>query len=159
MKKCIAIAVCIGFLSMIISCATIIRGKEHTFPITSDVPATIKFIGLKDGVTREIQTPATIKLKRHQGYKVIVEAEGYDTQEFEITSKGDWGWLIIGDLLLFGGVVGLIIDVGTNAYRTLNPKELNLQFANSGADVHVFTPDSTVDMESSKRYLISLNAQ
>ena len=59
-----------GCLFLTTSCATVLRGTTHEFPIQSDIPTNVKVTGANDGVVIEVKTPTTLRLKRNQGYRL-----------------------------------------------------------------------------------------
>ena len=157
LKNFVVLPVIISFLCLNFSCATVIRGTTHTFPVKSDISATVKFVGKDNGAVIEVQAPTTVELKRKQSYHVTVSAPGYETQNFEIEAKGDWGWLIIGDILIAGGVIGIIVDVCNGAYKTLNPAELDLHFENKKSELdYIIAPKRKIQLSKNESYLIPL---
>ena len=82
--------------------------------------ATIVFINGKEmGIT-----PFETKLKRNENHKVSIKLEGYHPYEVELTKKfNEW---YIGNIL-FGGIIGLVIDPITGAVYKLTPKEVNAE--------------------------------
>ena len=154
-KKQIMCIVLSGCILLTTSCATVLRGTTHQFPIVSDIPAKVKITGKNDGQVIEVTAPTRLQLKRKQDYIVEVSAEGYASQTFQIVSKMDLGWLIIGDILIAGGIVGLIVDVVDGAAYTLNPKELNIKFQDQS--LYWDHPHSeTLVLTTSGRYFIPL---
>lgn len=69
-------------------------------------------------------TPFETKLKRNENHKVSIKLEGYHPYEVELTKKfNEW---YIGNIL-FGGIIGLVIDPITGAVYKLTPKEVNAE--------------------------------
>jgi hypothetical protein len=96
-------------------CATITGGgREQAVKITSQPSgATVLVDGQPQGTT-----PVKICLNRHQQHLVQVEMSGYETYQALLkTGVNPW---IFGNLL-FGGIVGLVVDVCAEANHRLFP--------------------------------------
>jgi hypothetical protein len=95
-------------------CATIVNGSTQRVEIASDPPgATAKVDGIPIGTT-----PTSIDLKRGDPHSVTIQKDGYVTDE-ESIEQGTSGW--IAGNILFGGLIGLIVDYSTGAAHTLKP--------------------------------------
>lgn len=102
------------------SCATIISGSKQKVSFTSTPSEATVFI---DEV--EVgKTPFETKLNRNREYAVTIKLDGYQPYETKLTKKFN-AWYL--GNLVFGGIVGLIIDPITGAIYQLSPKELNAQ--------------------------------
>ena len=122
MKKVIYLAT-VAFLSVFsINCATIISGRTQDLPVTSTPSEAIITIGSMKQVS-----PATFMLDRRQGvYVVKVEKEGYQTVEVTLR-KGVNGW-VFGNII-FGGLIGLVIDVASGSASKFTPTEIDVNLA------------------------------
>ncbi len=109
----------LGFMGMMLtSCATIISGSRQTMKFDSTPANATVFINEKEMG----KTPFETKLKRNENYKVAIRLEGYHPYEVEVTKKfNEW---YIGNIL-FGGIIGLVVDPITGAIYRLTPKEIN----------------------------------
>ena len=105
---------------MLTSCATIVSGSRQIVKFNSTPSRASVFINGKEmGIT-----PFAPKLKRNENYKVSIKLEGYHPYEVELTKKfNEW---YIGNIL-FGGIIGLVIDPITGAVYKLTPKEVNAE--------------------------------
>lgn len=121
------------------SCATIISGSRQTIQFNSNPANATVFINeIEAG-----KTPFQKRLKRNEEYKVSIELEGYETYETKLTKKfNEW---YIGNII-FGGLVGLVVDPITGAIYRLSPKEVNsrmtednsdIVFKDNGQDIHI----------------------
>ena len=121
------------------SCATIISGSRQTIQFNSNPANATVFINeIEAG-----KTPFQKRLKRNEEYKVSIELEGYETYETKLTKKfNEW---YIGNII-FGGLVGLVVDPITGAIYKLSPKEVNsrmtednsdIVFKDNGQDIHI----------------------
>jgi hypothetical protein len=115
-------------------CASIVNGGPGIVTMKSnpsDAKLTIYNMRTGDKIENST-TPHTATLKRGAGYfksakyRVVIEKEGYESKEFEITGKAG-GWYIAGNLV-FGGLIGwLAVDPATGAMWVLRPKEINAE--------------------------------
>ena len=125
-KKFIAVLLVLSCSFVNINCATIVNGRNQKVPVVT----------IPDGATVTMETtqqisPATLSLDRsHNFYVIKVEKEGYKTVEITL-KRGNNGWLW--GNVLFGGIIGLVIDFSTSsAYKFIPDKvNVNLEEANS----------------------------
>ncbi|WP_309608591.1 PEGA domain-containing protein [Flavobacterium sp.] len=118
------------------SCATIVSGSKQKVKFTSNPSeATIIIDKIEVG-----KTPFEIKLARKSEHSVVIKLDGYQTYETKLTKKFN-GWYI--GNVLFGGIIGLIVDPITGAIYNLSPKEVSAQinkgtaFKSNSKDVYV----------------------
>lgn len=135
MKKRI-ISSSLALVLLTTSCATIVSGSKQKVKFSSNPSAASIFI---DEV--EVgKTPFEIKLARISEHSVMIKLEGYQTYETKLTKKFN-GWYI--GNILFGGLIGLIIDPITGAIYNLSPEQVNAQmnkgtaFKSNKKDVYV----------------------
>ena len=111
-----------GLLSVIIlitvfSCASIVNGTKQDIRINSDpTGAQVSINGVK------YTTPAVIKLKRGSNHSLTFTKEGYEPVTLKIDKKFN-SW-VLGNLI-FGGVIGLIVDFSNGAAYKLSPEQVN----------------------------------
>jgi hypothetical protein len=118
------------------SCATIVSGSKQNIKFTCNPSTATIFI---DEV--EVgKTPFEIKLARKSEHSVLIKLDGYQTYETKLTKKFN-AWYI--GNILFGGLIGVIVDPITGAIYNLTPKELNAEmnkgtaFKNNGKDIYI----------------------
>lgn len=118
------------------SCATIVSGSKQKIRFDSNpATATIFIDEVEVG-----KTPFEIKLKRNSDHSVMIKLEGYQTYETKLTRKFN-AWYI--GNILFGGLIGVIIDPITGAIYNLTPEQINAQmnkdtaFKSNNKDVFV----------------------
>ena len=118
------------------SCATIVSGSKQNVKFSSNPSTATIFI---DEV--EVgKTPLEIKLARKSEHSVMIKLEGYQTYETKLTKKFN-AWYI--GNILFGGLIGIIIDPITGAMYNLTPSEVNAEmtkgtaFRNNGKDIYI----------------------
>ncbi len=135
MKKTI-ISCSLALTLLFSSCATIISGSRQNVKFSSNPSSASIFI---DEV--EVgKTPFEIKLARKSEHSVMIKLEGYQTYETKLTKKFN-AWYI--GNILFGGLIGIIIDPITGAIYNLSPEQINAQmnkgtaFKSNGKDVYV----------------------
>ncbi len=100
------------------SCATIVSGSRQAVEITSEPTAAKVYIN-------EIEigdTPVQKNLKRNQEYQLVLKLDGYKTYETKLKRKFN-AWYV--GNILFGGVIGLIVDPITGAIYQLKPEEID----------------------------------
>lgn len=122
-------------------CASIVDGgAERSVSIrTNPSDARVSVYNKQGTLIAAQQSPALISLKRSAGYfspasyRIVVEKDGYASNDFEIKSTIN-GWYL--GNIIFGGVIGiLIVDPLTGAMWTLTPNETDLQlFETLGAE-------------------------
>ena len=112
-------------------CATIISGKHQDVSFSSSPSGAAVYI---DGMNRAI-TPATIGLERKKKrQQVRIELPGYEPYEMVIT-RGFNGWYV--GNLVFGGLIGLIVDPITGAMYKLNTDMVSTSLRQSGGTASV----------------------
>lgn len=108
------------------SCATIISGTSQSINFSSNPSrATISDNGVHLG-----HTPLSVDLKRKKNHSIRIELEGYEAQEFVLERKFN-AWYL--GNILFGGIIGLIIDPITGAMYNLTPNQIAAEFNNGTA--------------------------
>jgi len=122
LKKTIIFLTLVSFAFTIVGCCTIVSGRNQQLPVIS-TPSGARVI--VNGVQQ--QSPCTLVLDRKQPlYQVRVEKDGYEPVEITLR-KGVNGW--IWGNILFGGIIGLIIDVCTGSVNKFTPTELEVNLA------------------------------
>ena len=118
-KKFIGIITMVCLVVTLSGCATIVSGRNQELPVYSTPSGAIVTVGPMKQVA-----PATFNLDRRQGaYVVKVEMEGYESVEVKL-KKGVNGW-VFGNIV-FGGIIGLVIDISTGASKKFIPDEIDV---------------------------------
>lgn len=118
------------------SCASIIHGSKQSVNFSSTPPGAKIVIDGKDyGFT-----PKPVELKRKgrlkgednskKEYDIKIELDGYYPYEIKITREMD-GWFL--GNLLFGGLIGIIIDASNGAMYKLTPNQVIAQMGKATA--------------------------
>lgn len=110
------------------NCATIISGSKQNIKFNSNPTNATIFID-------EVQvgkTPYETKLERKREYEVKIQLDGYKPYETKLTKKFN-AWYL--GNILFGGLIGLIIDPITGAIYNLTPDQINAQMTQGTAFV------------------------
>ena len=111
-----------------VGCATVVSGGGGPQKVTvvSDPPdAAVSVDGRFVG-----NSPVKVPLERRASHTVEITAAGYETAKLEVTSKfNPW---VIGNVV-FGGLVGVVVDVVTDATYRLSPDELTVQLRPTAA--------------------------
>lgn len=113
MKKIRLFLYAIASMFMFSSCATIITGTTSKVTIDGDVnePVTIT---TSFQTYEDVELPQVVKISRKaiDGQRIQIESEHYKFKDVVLRkSINGWAW---GNILI-GGLIGLGIDLGTNA--------------------------------------------
>ena len=128
MKKPMAIILCLVSLSFHAGCASIVDGRTQDVMIRSEPPqAAVIVDGAKIG-----RTPMIASLRRKQRHTIEIRKEDYESQT-RATTKG-FNWWYVGNLI-FGGVIGLIVDPITGAMFEVNPDHISVELEKTGPGV------------------------
>ena len=126
----------------ILSCAAIIHGSKQSVSFqSSPSEASVEVFDAMGMSYGFCETPCKIELKRKNEYKVKITKPGYAPVELVIERKtSGWVW----GNILFGGIIGLIVDfTGGSAYR-LAPSELHATLAETSGGFLPGTDDGDV---------------
>jgi len=116
-------------------CGTIINGRSQDVLVTSVPSGATAKVG-----DVQVVTPGTVTLKRKDTHTVVFTKEGFPERQTSLESTGSW-WLL--GNVLFGGLVGLIIDVATGGGYKIVPSNLEMDLATG---VVKERPDASVAM-------------
>ena len=106
------------------SCASIVSGSKQNINFNSTPSgATVLVDDVNLGVTPVIAQLERIK----KNQKVKIELQGYKPYELILNRKTN-GW--IWGNILFGGIIGIIIDASSGAMYRLTPDQIKAQLAN-----------------------------
>lgn len=106
------------------SCASIVSGSKQNINFNSTPSgATVLVDDVNLGVTPVIAQLERIK----KNQKVKIELQGYKPYELILNRKTN-GW--IWGNILFGGIIGIIIDASSGAMYRLTPDQIEAQLAN-----------------------------
>jgi hypothetical protein len=130
-----------GFLP---SCATVIRGTEQKYAITSTPPGAN--VDMTTGIS--CRTPCQLKMKRKTNFFATVSMPGFESQTFEVKSSASTGggFGFAGNALL-GGVIGAGVDLSNGSTKTLVPNRIDatlVRVASSAASLAPQTPAGPV---------------
>jgi hypothetical protein len=112
------------------SCATITRGVHDKLTVTSD-PSGANVV-LSTG-ERGVTPTKFVKERRTEPFTLTVSKSGYIPQTVKVESKfgGTGGGAMAGNLLL-GGAIGIGVDAGTGAYKSLYPNPVSVKLVPTG---------------------------
>ena len=130
----------------IAGCAAIIHGTKQEVAVSS-TPSGADVIVMGAHMAT---TPAVIKLDRKDSNIVLrFEKEGYEPVEIALRRSVD-GW--IAGNILFGGLIGLVIDFASGAAYKLSPPEIQAVMQEKGISLDDIPSDGDlviwVDMQS-----------
>lgn len=120
--------------SLLTGCASIIHGSKQDVRVTSNPSGAVVRVNLNNQATT---TPGVLTLNRKEiGYVLTFEKQGYKPVEVSLRRTVD-GWLF--GNVLFGGVVGIVIDFASGSAYKLTPTEVEVVLGDQSAslgDVH-----------------------
>lgn len=113
---------------LLASCATIIHGTRQDVSFSS-TPSGAKVLinGMDKG-----STPVIVNLERKNTYVVKIHLDGYTPYETNIIKKVD-GW--IAGNIIFGGLIGLVVDAASGGMYKLSPEQIASELRNSTVSV------------------------
>ncbi len=112
----------VGVALSLPACATITRGSSQEFTVESTPP------GARVSTSNGFQcdsTPCTFRMPRKDEFRATVSMDGYVTQEHQITSGISGGGAAgLAGNVIFGGVIGGVVDASSGALNDLTPNPL-----------------------------------
>jgi len=111
-------------VGVLIGCASIIHGSKQ--PVTFESTPSGAFVEVTDAMGTShgtCETPCKLDLKRKNPYKVTMTKTGFGPVTMTIDRKSD-GW--IWGNLVFGGIIGLIVDFSNGAAYKLSPAQMQV---------------------------------
>jgi hypothetical protein len=117
----------IGFVLLINSCATIMKGTSQDISINSN-PVSAKFVVKTTGGIEMFSgsTPGSVKLPKKKEYIVTITMQGFKDANISITQSFE-SWTI-GNVIC-GGIIGLIVDAANGAMWKLEPDVIMVTLA------------------------------
>jgi hypothetical protein len=104
------------------ACATITRGSSQEFTVQSTPP------GARVSTSNGFQcdaTPCTFRMPRKDAFRATGSRDGYVAQEHEINSGISGGGAAgMAGNVIFGGVIGAVVDGNSGAMNDLTPNPL-----------------------------------
>jgi hypothetical protein len=112
----------VGVALSLPACATITRGSSQEFTVTSEPP------GARVSTSNGFQcdaTPCTFRMPRKDEFRATVSMDGYATQTHDIKSGISGGGAAgLAGNVIFGGIVGGVVDASSGALNDLTPNPL-----------------------------------
>ena len=121
--KAISIITVMSFIS---GCCSIMQGTKQSVGISSTpTGAAVCVDNMACGVT-----PLIKDLKRGDEHIIKIEMQGYMPHEIALTKKvSGWVW----GNIVFGGLVGLIVDAATGGMYILTPEQISVTLIKENA--------------------------
>ena len=133
MKLLVAVML-FGAGAVFMACSTIMHGTKQNVPIASSpTGATVTVNGQQVATT-----PARIELKRKDKHTIRISMEGYEPYEI-MTTRAVSGW-VVGNIL-FGGIIGLIVDLATGGIYNVRPDVISGELARVDASFAMLQED------------------
>ncbi len=105
-------------------CSTITRGTTEAFVIDSEPSGAKAELSTGHSCT----TPCSLELKRKTAFTVTITKKGYETVQTNVNSQvAGAGAAGMAGNIIFGGVIGAAVDVGTGATKELIPNPLKVK--------------------------------
>lgn len=102
-------------------CATIVNGRTQNIPVASTPSgATVKAGDI------QTTTPGSLSLRRGSDQDLVFQKEGFPERPAKLESKTSW-WLL--GNVLFGGLIGLIVDLSVGSGSKLVPISVDMDMA------------------------------
>jgi hypothetical protein len=122
---------------LLTSCATIINGTTQQVCFTSEPSrANIWIDGCPIG-----QTPIAVHLSRSDNHIVHFELDGYLPFDMHVRKRmSKW---VFGNLV-FGGVIGLVIDLASGGIYKLTPEQVCVHLQECGKDPNIYAKNGYV---------------
>lgn len=112
----------VGVALSLPACATITRGSSQEFTVQSTPP------GARVSTSNGFQcdaTPCTFRMPRKDEFRATVSMDGYVSQEHDIKSGISGGGAAgLAGNVIFGGVIGAVVDGSSGALNDLTPNPL-----------------------------------
>lgn len=116
----------VAVTALVAACATIMHGSSQQVGINSQPTGATVVVDSQTLGT----TPVAAKLARKRAHRITVTLAGY--QPFGIvTTRKTSGW--VWGNIVFGGLIGLIVDASTGGLYDVRPEQINAQLASGGA--------------------------
>lgn len=116
-------------LVLVTGCASIVSGTKQKIKIASTpTDSNISITQFDTNLESPFwsgKTPATVKVNRKKSYLVKITREGYQPAEISIQYKSMNGW--VWGNIVFGGIIGAVIDTVDGAAYKLGPDDINVQ--------------------------------
>lgn len=104
------------------ACATITRGSSQQFTVESTPPGAS--VSTSNGFQCEA-TPCTFRMPRKDAFRATISLLGYVPQEREVSSGMSGGGAAgMAGNVVFGGIIGGVIDASSGAMNDLTPNPL-----------------------------------
>lgn len=102
-------------------CATVMSQKYTGYPVTTTPPGATVVV---NGYSYK-STPLVLAASRNNPHMIRIERDGCPTFDAVVTSRlNSWVW---GNIIL-GGVIGLMVDLSSEAAYELEPSHLAIQY-------------------------------
>lgn len=112
----------VGVALSLPACATITRGSSQEFTVQSTPP------GARVSTSNGFQcdaTPCTFRMPRKDEFRATVSLDGYVAQDHDIKSGiSSGGAAGLAGNVIFGGVIGAVVDGSSGALNDLTPNPL-----------------------------------
>ena len=116
----ILVAVLLLMASSSVGCATIVTSDTVDVSLATSPPGAKAHV---NGQSYSTTSPVSIPVRRGKEPTIHIEKDGYEPQDIKLNREfGGWVW----GNLLFGGVIGLVIDLVTEHAYGIEPDEIHV---------------------------------
>lgn len=117
--KQLQIAFAILTLCALSGCGAIMHGGRQTIDVQS-APAGIKIV--TNPISMDYTTPSSLNLERKNSYLLTFSSPGYASSTVAVNNNIGIGTVVMD--VLFGGIVGVVIDAVTGSWYGLSPESV-----------------------------------
>ncbi len=102
-------------------CATVFKGSTDKVSFSAKPEGTKVYV---DGSMMGI-APLALELKSNRDYVIEFRNPGYETKTVRLNSSVGGGWVVLD--VLFGGLIGVVVDAATGNWNVLDQDSLNAE--------------------------------
>ena len=123
MRKKIGMAFAVFSLLVLANCATITRGTKDVLEINTDPQGAD--VQTSNGFSCD-GTPCSIKIPRKSKFVAEITKTGCEPTKVNVMNKiSNNGGLALAGNIIFGGIIGLVVDLSTGAAKDLTPNPID----------------------------------
>lgn len=113
----------LALLAAATGCATITRGTDEVMVISTNPAGALATLSSGE----LCNTPCTLKKKRKDAFRIKIEKRGYESVVVDVISQtSNAGAMGMAGNAVAGGLIGVAVDSGSGAMRSLTPNPVNV---------------------------------
>lgn len=121
--KIVALAICAS--TLLSSCATLVSEGQYKVLLNGDTTEPVSIYTEAETIYKT-ELPIMVKVSRHHinGQRIFIKSENHKYKDIVLMRKNNgWAW----GNILFGGIIGLSIDLATNSVSIPSQKEYKVE--------------------------------